>query len=76
MATIHAQLIGDKVLLLRGDLERLVEVARRSQEIDLAIEEDDTSTLAIMRLAEQGAAFNFWKEKGEDIYSTEDGEPV
>jgi hypothetical protein len=33
-------------------------------------------TLGIMRLIEQGGAFDFWKEEGEDIYSATDGEPV
>lgn len=27
-------------------------------------------------LVEQSGAFGFWKEEGEDIYSSEDGEPV
>jgi hypothetical protein len=30
----------------------------------------------MMRLAEEGGAFDFWKEEGEDIYSAEDGEPI
>jgi hypothetical protein len=29
-----------------------------------------------MRLVEQGGAFDFWLEDGEDIYSAQDGEPV
>ncbi len=38
--------------------------------------QDDLPTESIMRLAEQGRAFNFWREKGEDIYTLKDGEPV
>ena len=30
----------------------------------------------IMRLVEQGGAFGFWEEEGEDIYSSKDGEPA
>ena len=76
MATIHAQLIGDQALLPRSELERLVELARQSEAIDLELQEDDVPTRAIMRLAEQGGAFDFWKEEGENIYSAQDGEPV
>lgn len=76
MITIHAQIIGDNVLLSRSELEQLVELARRGEEIELQMYEDGVSTLSIMRLVEQGGAFDFWKQEGEDIYSAEDGEPV
>ena len=76
MTTVHAQLIGDKVVLSRDEFECLVELARRSERIELQIEEDDVPTAAIMRLAETGGAFDFGKEEGEDLYSEEDGEPV
>jgi hypothetical protein len=76
MATIHATVIGDKAVLLRTDLERLLELARRCEAVDLHVEEEDLPTLALMRLAELGGAFDFWKEAGEDIYSVQDGEPI
>jgi hypothetical protein len=76
MTTVHAQLIGDKAVLSRDEFECLVELARRSERIELQVEEDDVPTAAIMRLAETGGAFDFWKEEGEDLYSEEDGEPV
>jgi hypothetical protein len=76
MTTVHAQLIGDKAVLSRDEFECLVELARRSERIELQVEEDDVPTVAIMRLAETGGAFDFWKEEGEDLYSEEDGEPV
>jgi hypothetical protein len=76
MTKIHAQLIGDKALLPRSELEQLVELARQSEKIELEMNEDDVPTLGIMRLAEEGGAFNFWKGEGEDIYSAEDSEPV
>jgi hypothetical protein len=76
MTTIHAQLIGAKALLPRDDLDRLLELARRSEAIDLQVQEDDLPTLGMMRLAEQGGAFDFWQEEGEDIYTIDDGEPV
>lgn len=76
MTTIHAQRIGDKALLSCSELEWLVGLARRSEAIELQMHEDDVSTLAIMRLAEQSGAFDFWHQEGEDIYTAEDGEPV
>ena len=76
MTTIHAQIIGDHAILPRSNLEWLVELARRSEEIELQMHEDDVPTLVLMRLVERGGAFDFWKEEGEDIYSAEDGEPV
>jgi hypothetical protein len=76
MTTIQAQFVGDKALLPRRDLERLLELARRSEAVELRLQEDDVPTLGLMRLAEQGGAFDFWKEKGEDVYSSQDGEPL
>lgn len=78
MMTIHAQLLGDQVLIPRHELEQLLEVARRNATIELQAQaaQDDWSTWDLMRLAEQGGSFDFWKEAGEDIYTIEDGEPV
>jgi hypothetical protein len=76
VTTIHVQCIGDKALLPQNEFERLVELAQRHEEVTVQMEEDDVPTLAIMRLAEQGGAFEFWREEGENIYSLEDGEPV
>lgn len=76
MTTVHARLIGDKAVLSRDEFECLVELARRNERIELQVEEDDVPTAAIMRLAETGGGFDFWKEEGEDLYLEEDGEPV
>ena len=76
MATIHVQCIGDKALLSQSDLERLVELAQRSEAITVLRQEDDVPAWGIMRLVEQGGAFDFWQEEGEDIDSAADGEPV
>ncbi len=76
MTTIHIQYIGEKVLVPQNELERLVELAQRYEEITVQRQEDAVPTWDIMRLAEQSGAFDFWKEEGEDIYSSEDGEPV
>jgi hypothetical protein len=76
MTTIHAQFIGAKALVPRDELDRLLELARRSEAVDLQVLEEDLPTLDMMRLAELGGAFDFWREEGEDIYTLEDGEPV
>lgn len=69
MTTIHAHLIGDQAIVPRQDLERLLELARRSEPVELYCGEEEVSTLAVMRLAEEGGAFDFWREEGEDIYT-------
>lgn len=71
MTILHAQLIGDKTVLLRSELERLVALARRSEEIELHLETDEISTVGIMRLAEEGKAFD-WLAEEENLYSVED----
>jgi hypothetical protein len=76
MATIHVQCIGDKALLSQSDLERLIELAQQLEAITVLRQEEDVPTFGIMRLMEQGGAFDFWKEEGESIYSATDGEPV
>lgn len=76
MTTIHAQLIGNQVLLPRSELERLLELARQIAAVELQVREDDVPTVALMHLADQGGAFDFWHEDGENIYSLQDGEPL
>jgi hypothetical protein len=76
MTQIHAQVVGTYTLLPRGEFERLLELARRSEAVDLQWREEDLPAPGIMRLAEQGGAFAFWGEDGEDIYTTQDGEPI
>jgi hypothetical protein len=76
MIVVHAQMIGDQALLHRTEFERLVELARQTEKIEVQMCEDDLPNLSVMGLAEQGGAFDFWKEEGEEVYSLEDGEPV
>jgi hypothetical protein len=71
MTTVQAQLIGDEAVLPRAVFERLVELARRSEEIELRTVHDDVPTQGIMRLAEQGGAFD-WLAEEEDLYTVED----
>jgi hypothetical protein len=76
MTTIQAQMVGDNALLARSDFERLVELARRSEMIEVQVDGEELTAQDIMRLANQGGSFEFWNDRGEDIYSTEDGEPI
>jgi hypothetical protein len=76
MTTIHAQLVGNQVLLPRSELERLMDLARQTGAVELQICEEDIPTVALMRLADQGGSFDFWREEGENIYSAQDGEPL
>ena len=71
MTTVHAQLVGKKAVLPRTELEQLIELARRSEEIDLRMHQDDVPVLGIMRLAEHGGAFD-WLAEEEDLYTLED----
>ena len=76
MTTVHAQLIGDKALISREELARLVELAEHSEPIQVELADEDLPTVGMMRLAEQGASFDFWNEAGENIYGLEDGDAV
>ncbi len=71
MTTIHAQVFGDQAILPRSELEQLIEVARQSAEVELQIEDDEISTRGLMRLTEQGGAFD-WLADEEDLYSEAD----
>jgi hypothetical protein len=71
MTTVHAELIGDKALLSRAEFERLLELARQSESVELHTPESDVSTAGIMKLAEQAGAFD-WLAEEEDIYTVAD----
>jgi hypothetical protein len=76
MATVHAQLIGDKALIARAELEQLVKLAEQSEPVTVDFSEEEVPTIGIARLAEEGGAFDFWRDEGEDIYAAVDGEPL
>lgn len=76
MTTIRVQRLGDKALLSQDELEQLLLLARQHEDIRVQLDEDDLPTVALMRFAEQGAAFDFWLDEAEDIYTLDDGEPL
>ena len=71
MTTLHAMTVGDKTVLPRDEFERLVELAEKSEEITLIVEGEEVPTVGIMKLAEQGGAFD-WLAEEEDIYTVDD----
>ncbi|HLY61699.1 MAG TPA: hypothetical protein VKV95_13210 [Terriglobia bacterium] len=75
MATVHAELTDDKAVLRREEFERLVELARRAEPVEVRPEQENPDG-GLASLAQQGRAFDFWNESGEDIYSTKDGEAI
>ncbi len=76
MTIVHAEMVGDKMLVSREELKHLVDLAKRSEPVDLRIFPADVSTADLMRLAEKGGSFDFWADPEEDIYSVTDGEPI
>lgn len=76
MTVVHAEVIGDRAILPFEELEQLLALARRSDPVEVRTLDANVSTVAMMRLADQGGSFDFWKDQGEDLYSSEDGEPV
>jgi hypothetical protein len=76
MTIVHAEMVGDKMLVSREELEHLVDLAKRSEPVDLQIVSGEISTPDLMRLAEKGGSFDFWADPAEDIYSATDGEPI
>ena len=76
MSTIQVQTIGERAVLPRTDLEKLIELAQRSEPLDIEFAKDDLTSDEWTRFALASGSFDFWKEEGEDIYTLEDGEPI
>lgn len=71
MTTIHAQTVGNQILLPREEWDRLVTLARQVDEVDVLTQEDELPTVGLMRLAEQSKAFA-WLADEDDLYSVGD----
>jgi hypothetical protein len=71
MTEVCARIVGENAVLPRQQFERLVELAERSEPISLQIAEDEAPVDGIMRLAEQGGAFE-WLQAEDDIYTVDD----
>jgi hypothetical protein len=76
VTTVFAEFTADKAVLRREEFERLLELARRSEPVEVRTEPESREEEDMTRLAVRGGAFDFWKAPGEDIYSPNDGEAV
>lgn len=73
MVKVHAQQVGpEKALVDRADLERLIDVARQVEEVELIEVQDDLPTEGLMRLAQEGGSFSFLADPREDVYTLND----
>jgi hypothetical protein len=73
MARVHAQAISDtKTLVDRGDLDRLIEAARRVEEVEVIEARDDLPATGLMALMEERGAFEYLLDPREDVYSVND----
>jgi hypothetical protein len=71
MTTLHVQLVGGQAFLPLPELERLIELARQCEPIDVQSCQDDLHSLGLSLLAQQGGAFD-WLAEEEDQYSLDD----
>ncbi|MBI3910468.1 MAG: hypothetical protein HY320_05975 [Armatimonadetes bacterium] len=71
MTKVHARIVGDSAVMPRAEFEHLLELARRSEQIEIQMQEEELPALGIMRLAEEGRAFD-WLAEEEDLYTVDD----
>jgi len=70
---VHTHPIGpDKAIVDRKELERLVEAARQTEDVQLIESEEDLPLAGLMRLVEEGGSFKFLEDPREDIYTPDD----
>ncbi len=67
MTTIHVEEVGNRALIDRAELNKLLELARRTEDIQLEISDDEITTRDLMRLADAGGAFD-WLRDEPDLY--------
>lgn len=73
MVRIHAEPVGpDKALVNRQELGKLIEVARKVEEVELLELGDDLPIAGLERIAVEGGSFRFLEDSGEDLYSVDD----
>ncbi len=72
MTTIHAQVVGDQVVLPRGEWDQLVLLARKADNnVEVYASDDDLPALGLTILARDGKAFDWLKDE-DDLYSLAD----
>lgn len=74
MTTLHVQEVAGHALVPRAELERLIALARQSEEVNLEVEtqgQDAVSTQSIMELGQKSRAYGWLREEGDE-YSRAD----
>ena len=73
MVRIHSEPVGpDKALVNRDELGKLIEVARKVEEVELLEAADDVPIAGLERLASEGGSFRFLEDAREDVYTVDD----
>jgi len=73
MVKVHAQQVGpEKALVDRGELQRLIEVARQVEKVELIEIQEDLPTEGLMRLVQEGGSFSYLADPREDVYTLND----
>jgi hypothetical protein len=76
MVRVHAQPVStEKALVDRAELQRLIDVARRVEEVELIEVQDDLPTEGLMRLVQEGGSFSYLADPREDVYTLSDWIP-
>ena len=71
MTTIHVTEVGNRALIDRDELNKLIELAKCGDDVNLEITGDEVTTQDLMRLADAGGAFD-WLHDEPDLYSEAD----
>jgi len=73
MVTLHTVPAGPgKALVDRAELDRLIEAARKVEEVELIEGTDDLPTEGLMYLAKAAGSLEYLMDPREDIYSVND----
>ncbi len=73
MVKLHAVRLGPgKALVDRGELDRLIEAARKVEEVELIERSDDVPTEGLMGLTEAAGSLEYLLDPREDVYSVND----
>jgi hypothetical protein len=73
MVKVHAQAVGgEKAIVDRAELDRLIEVARQVEDVEVVEVQDDLPVEGLMSLALEGGSLTYLADPCEDIYSVND----
>jgi len=73
MVKVHTVPAGPgKALVDRAELNRLIEAARKVEEVELIEAGDDLPAEGLMRLAGESGSFDYLLDPREDVYSVND----